>query len=77
MVTVIGARWRSACRGRGRRCHLPPLAGPVARLHPAARDITAAADRAPDEAAGFVARVSAPDGPGQPADTGEWPGAGG
>jgi len=49
----------------------------VARLHPAARDITAAADRAPDEAAGFVARVSAPDGPGQPADTGEWPGAGG
>ncbi len=40
-------------------------------------DITAAADQALDEATGFVARVSAPDGPGQPADTGEGPGAGG
>ena len=39
-------------------------------------DITAAADSAMDEAAGFVARVSAPDEPGQPADTGEGPGAG-
>lgn len=36
-------------------------------------DITAAADSALDEVAGFVARVSAPDGPAQPADAGEGP----
>jgi monoterpene epsilon-lactone hydrolase len=39
-------------------------------------DITAAADRALDEAAAFVARISAPDGPAQPADAGEGPVAG-
>jgi acetyl esterase/lipase len=40
-------------------------------------DITAAADSALDEAVGFVARVSAPGDPGQPADTQEGPGADG
>ena len=40
-------------------------------------DITAAGDGALDEAARFVARVCAPDGPGQPAERKEGPGAGG
>ena len=40
-------------------------------------DLTTAADSALDEAVGFVARVSAPDDPGQPAGTREGPGADG
>jgi epsilon-lactone hydrolase len=40
-------------------------------------DITAAADKALDEAAEFIVRVSAPGGPGQLADAGEGPGADG
>jgi acetyl esterase/lipase len=40
-------------------------------------DIIAAADSALAQAAWFIARVSAPDGPARPTDTGEGPGAGG